>query len=409
VLKILSAPFKSIFTLSISKAGMVYILITSLYTLMDKTIGSNLVIYLTNFHKLSSVLASSIFAISCLTIAFVDFPLGNIADKYGRKKIFILGLFCWSVGVLIYGLSSTLGGLISGVVIQGLGISLISGVPSSWYYDNVEKTQNSGETVHVFAIQKALGNLLILLTGPVVAFALSYSDRATFIISSIIGLIAIVVSIIFMEENRGINYKKDEPLLLLLKKNIFQLKANKNFKLYLIGDLFENIFFFGFIFNWQQAFIDSGLNKYYIGITYCFMIFSMGLGSSFLAYKTKNNKISYKTYYVFGTLLCISILLLGTYHISNLMFIGGLIIFEFSLGVLFPLNSQIMNKIVSGESRTALLSAISSSSGFQAAGIYMLHGLISELWGAQQSFLISAVAALIALLIKGSIAKKTFD
>lgn len=82
-------------------------------------------------HFSSYSLQSLSWVVTSYTIAFgaLLIPSGRIADRYGRRLVFNYGLALFAVGALISGLSPTLGLVIGGRVLQGVGGAVI--VPAS--------------------------------------------------------------------------------------------------------------------------------------------------------------------------------------------------------------------------------------------------------------------------------------
>ncbi|MBF0361140.1 MAG: MFS transporter [Oligoflexia bacterium] len=373
---------------------------------MDRTIGSNFVIFLTDYHKFTPLQSSLIFAVFSLVVCLIDFPLGNIADIYGRKKILILGFASYSLGMLIFGLANSILYFIIGAVLEAIGMALISGVPVSWYYDEVKAEQKEGESLNVFALQKWWGHLLLLLTGPLVGILINYNPNATFICSSMFGFISIVLISVVMKENYGEikDEKRDaRSSWNLFKQNITSLKKNQKFIDYVIADIGEIVYFFGFIFIWQQVYLASGFSKVNIGFVYTAMIFLTGLGGGVLALKQIKKLPLEKVYFISGVGVVVGLVLCSLASFNSWFFLGGAVIFEFCLGTVLTINNEITNRIVDKESRTAFLSAISSIAGLFTTITYVMHGLFSEKLSFGVIFIICAVAAIVSLSKKHSI------
>ncbi|MES2937142.1 MAG: MFS transporter [Pseudomonadota bacterium] len=56
-----------------------------------------------------------------LTQAFLHIPLGMASDRFGRKRVIVLGLLAFAVGSLVAAAAETLNGLVLGRAIQGAG------------------------------------------------------------------------------------------------------------------------------------------------------------------------------------------------------------------------------------------------------------------------------------------------
>jgi MFS family permease len=379
-----------------SKSGLFFIGISSIYTLMDKTIGSNYIIYLTHFHNLSTFQTAIVIATSSIVISLLDFPLGNIADLYGRKKILSIGFFLWSIGLFIYGISNNLLYFIVAIAIQHIGVALISGIPSSWYYDEVLKSNKQQESLKVFGFSKTIANLLVVLSGICVIFVLKISDRAPFIASAVFAIIGLIVIYFFMNENYGLPNSKKTKYIDLLKTNLREIKNNKILSKYILGDIFEHAYFLIFILIWQQVYIEVGLPKKYIGIFYTIMILSMAIGPLLLALKKfKLFKINI-LYFIAGFCIFIGFILCSQYEKSAIFFISGILLFELFFGLYSTINADLLHKIIKNESRTACLSAISSINELLGAFTILLSGYIIPIVGYDMLWVFGSILVFIS-------------
>jgi len=86
---------------------MKYYFIIMLYQGIDKLFGTVYVAHM-GLRGLTSFQIGQVLAISSIALSVLDFPSGNIADKYGRKRSLVLGFFIWSIGLLVFFQASNL-------------------------------------------------------------------------------------------------------------------------------------------------------------------------------------------------------------------------------------------------------------------------------------------------------------
>jgi EmrB/QacA subfamily drug resistance transporter len=134
---------------------------------------------------------------------------GSTADRIGRKRIFRAGLVIFSLGSLLCGLAPTLGLLIAARVLQAIGGSMLNPVAMSIirnvFDDPRERAQAIGAWGAVFGLSMALG--------PVVGGALvdAISWRAVFFVNVPIGVVAFVLTTLYVPRSRAARARRIDP------------------------------------------------------------------------------------------------------------------------------------------------------------------------------------------------------
>ncbi|HEX7365091.1 MAG TPA: MFS transporter, partial [Dehalococcoidia bacterium] len=106
------------------------LLVTTVGAFMTPFLGSSVAIALPTIGRELSMNAISMGWVSTsylLAAAIFLVPLGRIADIYGRKKVFTIGVFTYAVASALAALSTSATMLISVQVLQGIGASMIFG------------------------------------------------------------------------------------------------------------------------------------------------------------------------------------------------------------------------------------------------------------------------------------------
>ena len=78
-----------------------------------------------SFPDVSTATLSWVLAAYSVVFGALLLGAGRIADRSGRRRIFLLGLVVFTVGSLLCGIASTAGLLISGRVVQAVGAALL--------------------------------------------------------------------------------------------------------------------------------------------------------------------------------------------------------------------------------------------------------------------------------------------
>lgn len=101
-----------------------------------------------------------------LTQAFLQLPLGMASDRWGRKRIIVLGLLVFALGSLVAALADSITGLIAGRAIQGAGA--VSAAVTALLAD---QTRDAVRTKAMALIGISIGAVfaLALVLGPLLA------------------------------------------------------------------------------------------------------------------------------------------------------------------------------------------------------------------------------------------------
>jgi EmrB/QacA subfamily drug resistance transporter len=162
-----------------------------------------------SFHSPFSGLQWTIDAYT-LVMASLLMVAGSSADRLGRKRVFQLGLALFSLGSLLCAVAPSLGMLIAARVLQAIGGSMLNPVAMSIirnvFVDPRERAQAIGVWGGVIGISMALG--------PVLGGALvdSVGWRAVFLVNVPVGLLAILLTALFVPESRADHPRRLDPV-----------------------------------------------------------------------------------------------------------------------------------------------------------------------------------------------------
>lgn len=93
----------------------------------------------------------------------LQIPLGLLSDRIGRKPAITLGLLVFAVGGLVAALSHTLGGIVIGRAIQGMGA--VAGAGTALAAD-LTRDENRGKVMGIIGVSIGVAFLLALILGP---------------------------------------------------------------------------------------------------------------------------------------------------------------------------------------------------------------------------------------------------
>jgi EmrB/QacA subfamily drug resistance transporter len=149
-----------------------------------------------------------------LVLASLLMLSGATADRFGRKRVFLIGLGVFTASSLLCSVAPTLGALIAFRMVQGVGASMLSPVALSivtnTFTDARERAQAIGVWASVFGVSTALGPVI----GGVLVSGLGW--RSIFWINLPVGVVAVLLTLRFVPESRAPHPRRPDALGQLL-------------------------------------------------------------------------------------------------------------------------------------------------------------------------------------------------
>ncbi len=137
-------------------------------------------------------------------IAYGSFLLlaGRIGDLIGRRKVFLAGVFLFTVASVGTGLAPAADNFVIGRFLQGLGASLSAGVIIAIIVTEFQKPAERAQAMSVFTLVIAGGGSLGLLAG---GFLVEWANwHWIFFINLPIGVLTLIFGAWLIEENEGL-------------------------------------------------------------------------------------------------------------------------------------------------------------------------------------------------------------
>src|SRR5438270_5865303 len=134
-----------------------------------------------------------------LTFASLLITGGKLADLYGRRRIFVIGLVIFTLASLACGLASSIGFLIGARAVQGVGAALMNPATLSIITATFAPKER-GQAIGIWAGVSALALAIGPLAGGLITQHLNWNW--IFFINVPVGALAIVVSQLVIRESR---------------------------------------------------------------------------------------------------------------------------------------------------------------------------------------------------------------
>lgn len=143
-----------------------------------------------------------------LTQAFLQIPYGNWSDKFGRKKMIVIGLSINAFGLIIGFFAHNIWMLIIARAIQGAGA--IGTVLFAWIGDRIEPERRSRAMAYP-GIFVGIASILSFIVGPILHRFMTVNDVFLAILILVIGLIIYIQITLpaHIPQNRSVVKRKD--------------------------------------------------------------------------------------------------------------------------------------------------------------------------------------------------------
>lgn len=133
-------------------------------------------------------------------LAFVGLvlPMGRLGDQFGRRRVFIVGLLIYSIGMLLAASAQDVGQLIASRALQG-GASAATAALSAALVTSAFPSHERGKALGVLAAIAALG----LMAGPALGGVLldTLGWRSIFYVRAPLGFLGVVAAWVFLEKD----------------------------------------------------------------------------------------------------------------------------------------------------------------------------------------------------------------
>jgi EmrB/QacA subfamily drug resistance transporter len=134
-----------------------------------------------------------------LALAGLVLPGGSIADRFGRRRIFLVGVVWFALASVLCGIAPSAGVLIGARVLQGVGAALL--VPASLaMVQGAFEPADRGQAIGAWSGFSGLTTIL----GPLLGgwFADTISWRLVFLINPLLALVTIAIALKWVPESR---------------------------------------------------------------------------------------------------------------------------------------------------------------------------------------------------------------
>jgi DHA2 family methylenomycin A resistance protein-like MFS transporter len=163
-------------------------------------------------HRISEGLGGKVsdlqWIVDAYTLAFASFLLsaGTAGDRYGNKRVFAAGFVLFTLSSVFCGAATSLAGLITARVVQGVGAALI--IPCSLTLLN-HAFDDPAQRAKAFGWWAGSGGVSVA-AGPLIGGLLvdTFGWRSIFFVNLPIGLVALLLTIRYIQEEKPVRGRK---------------------------------------------------------------------------------------------------------------------------------------------------------------------------------------------------------
>lgn len=382
------------FKFSTKRVNKKYITLIGVSGILGVLLNSFLTLYLIE-KGLSFSQIGLLFSVYLGTTAILDYPTGGLADKYGRRNIYIVGKLFTSLSYFILFWGTSFSVLIFSYVLKGIGSSQLSGSLITWLGDTESK-----EVYKNTLLRSKLISSVINLIVPIIFIYLKLENIGYLILlTAIVNVITSVFVIIFFKENYGSSDKLRKTYV-----NVIKLTLKEGKLRYIIWiNIAIYTFFTIFIFTWQPIAKNILGDIKYIPILFGIYSIFLSLGSYFIKlFHEDTEKISF---FIFFNMALSFVFFRVSNTMQNIVpLVLALIFFGLGSGLAYILNSTYINNYAPSKYKASIFSLVSSIATIATFFIQIILGYIIEKSGFNITFLIGIVIS--SLLLGSTLRRK---
>jgi EmrB/QacA subfamily drug resistance transporter len=149
--------------------------------------------------------------VDAYTIVLASFLIlgGSTADRFGRRRVFQLGMALFSLGSLLCSLSGSVGTLVAARVVQALGGSMLNPVAMSIVVNTFPEAKERARAIGIWGAVAGISLALGPLAGGVLTHTLGW--HANFWINLPIGALALLLTARYVPESRAPRPRRPDP------------------------------------------------------------------------------------------------------------------------------------------------------------------------------------------------------
>lgn len=299
-----------------------------------------------------------------------DYPTGSFADKYGRLRIFTIGMIFMGIATIIIAKSYNVLMLYISGILLGLGESQVSGTLFPWFVNSISIENNKEKQEYIFKINaqsQFLTNIIGVLTGFIISF-FNIDYKTLLIISGMLYIVNGVFIYFSFEDNKS---TKTDLVKIGKKSLLFFIKERKLW-IYTLALTSSYSFYSIYLFIWQPVGKSLGITGSRLGSAYSLYLISFAIS----AFISKRN-IKEFVYVLCTSLIPVSLIVIYCSH-NFILYLVGIVSLGFNYKMAMLKIMGTVHNFISNEVRSSVISLVSSLSSVFLIGLQIIIGKILD-------------------------------
>ena len=299
-----------------------------------------------------------------------DYPTGSFADKYGRLRIFTIGMIFMGIATIIIAKSYNVLMLYISGILLGLGESQVSGTLFPWFVNSISIKNNKEKQEYIFKINaqsQFLTNIIGVLTGFIISF-FNIDYKTLLIISGMLYIVNGVFIYFSFEDNKS----TETDLVKIGKKSLLFFIKERKLWIYTLALTSSYSFYSIYLFIWQPVGKSLGITGSRLGSVYSLYLISFAIS----AFISKRN-IKEFVYILCTSLIPVSLIVIYCSH-NLILYLVGIVSLGFNYKMAMLKIMGTIHNFISNEVRSSVISLVSSLSSVFLIGLQIIIGKILD-------------------------------
>ncbi|MGV8152570.1 MAG: MFS transporter [Candidatus Nanoarchaeia archaeon] len=356
------------------------------YNILIKRVTMPIIVLYYLLNNLSFIQIGILASILAIFTLLFEVPSGIFADKYGRKKALLISTFTGALSALFYYLGNDFWMFSIATALFGISAAFTSGTIDAILYDTLivlkKRELFKKHRSRQFLYANLINGVILLF----IPFIYEINEKLPFLIGVLFFTTALFVSFFFIEP--PIKKKLGREFLEVFLDSGKEIKLSRNLFLIILTSSLTLSFIYATSEYYQPLLNIVKFPIILFGVIYFVKRLILGVGAQ-LSHMLEKWIKTKTLIIVLGILILLSYL--GSSTNIGFIVIISIILFSFVEGAHKVIFKDEINKRVSSDNRSTILSFEEFIQNLSKAGIALVYGYFADLIGIQQMLLLGGI------------------